>query len=74
LRNDFKGICYRCGKTVEPRKGYVENVGDDHDKKWPELAKLPRFLKPKWLTQHVECSEKFKGTRQHHQYAPLDVP
>lgn len=56
MRNRFAGPCYRCGKTVEAGKGFFEKLDPKRRKKF----KLHPYVK--WLTQHKECSVKYRGT------------
>lgn len=42
MRNQYSGICYRCGLPVAPDTGYFENI--------PPKQRVPGG--PKWRTQH----------------------
>lgn len=64
MRNQYAGICYRCGARVEPKAGHFERVSNSHRKKWN--AKALRG----WLTQHAECAIRFRGTDTHYIFNP----
>ena len=48
MRNQFSGICYRCGLRV--------NAGDGH------FEKVQGKTGKKWRTQHADCAIKWRGT------------
>ena len=62
MRNQFEGICYRCGDTVKSGTGHFERLSKRHGEKWPELDMNGN----KWLTQHAECAIKYRGTDHHY--------
>jgi hypothetical protein len=47
MRNKYPGICFRCGKRVEPRQGHFERAWGGADR---------------WRVQHAECAIKYRGT------------
>jgi hypothetical protein len=52
MRNEYPGVCYRCGKTVESGKGHFERIrrGD------------PEWNRVKWRLQHADCAIRHRGT------------
>mgnify|MGYP000507103303 CR=1 FL=1 len=60
MRNKYKGQCYRCGDTVEIGDGFFERITKIQRAMY--RGHLPDSL---WLTQHAECSRKYKGKSQH---------
>jgi hypothetical protein len=69
MSNRFAGICYRCGKIVEPGAGVFEKVSAAQNK-W-QHKKWPGVTLPKWLTQHHDCAVQWRGTAQHYQFNDL---
>lgn len=61
MRNKYAGVCYRCGKQVNPGEGHFEKVQQVHYKKHGDLLRGE-----KWLTQHSDCAIKYRGTDQHY--------
>lgn len=57
MRNRFKGICYRCGSTVEKGAGHFER----YRKQLSNGSKVVR-----WRVQHAECAIKYRGTNIHY--------
>jgi hypothetical protein len=58
MRNQYPGICYRCGKTVLARQGHFETT-----KKYSfKTQQHVRISRNKWRLQHAECAIKFRGT------------
>lgn len=68
MRNKIGGRCYRCGKWCPPNEGFFERVGPAHYEKWPGVT----F--PKWIVQHADCAEKYKGTPRHYLHDPDILP
>ena len=64
MRNKFPGTCYRCGETVSAEAGHFERISNSQRRKW----NAPRLHG--WLTQHIRCAIRFRGTNTHHVYAP----
>lgn len=52
MRNKYPGVCYRCGKRVEPGAGHFELIKGTY----------PR----RWRTQHAGCAIKYRGTDHHY--------
>lgn len=50
MRNKFPGICYRCGKRVEPGDGHFESGGRQ------------KGMLGKWRVQHAQCAIDWRGT------------
>tara|TARA_R110000782_G_scaffold13392_14_gene39494 strand:+ start:1035 stop:1253 length:219 start_codon:yes stop_codon:yes gene_type:complete len=61
MRNSYKGICFRCGGTVEPGAGHFQKVTKTDRRKWPSFP-----FGVKWITQHAECAIKYRGTDVHY--------
>lgn len=55
MRNNYPGICYRCGKPVATKAGHFERI--------PKPERIIKNLKIKWRLQHAECAIKYRGTR-----------
>lgn len=66
MRNEYPGICYRCGGRVEKGEGHIEKLNYDHRKKWPEMP----MYRNMWLMQHADCAIKYRGTKVHFYHAP----
>jgi hypothetical protein len=56
-RNQFAGICFRCGKLVPPKEGHFERVGRLAVKKYGALA-----AGKKWIVQHADCAIEHRGS------------
>jgi hypothetical protein len=46
MRNQYAGLCYRCGERVEPGEGHFE--------RHPTAT-------GKWRTQHADCAILWRG-------------
>lgn len=60
MRNKYPGICYRCGKRVEPGEGHFEGYG----KRFP--GRKFRQNISRWRVQHAECAIKYRGTNKNY--------
>lgn len=49
MRNKYKGICYRCGKVVEPRQGHFEKIQGTANQ---------------WRVQHAECCLEHRKNKE----------
>jgi hypothetical protein len=58
MRNKFPGVCYRCGKTVEPWKGHFERIKGGS---WGN----------RWRIQHAECAIKYRGTKKNYAHKEI---
>ena len=56
MRNQYKGICYRCGKEVLPYQGHFEKVTKTQVQKYGN-----NVSGKKWLLQHADCAIKHRG-------------
>lgn len=57
MRNQFPGVCFRCGKTVAAGAGHFEKVTKVQIEKYGDLARGY-----KWLVQHADCAIQHRGT------------
>lgn len=63
MRNQYKGICYRCAKVVEPGAGHFERVSDRQRRMLSDV-----YLKGRdWVTQHADCAIQYRGTTHVHE-------
>lgn len=65
MRNQYEGVCYRCGGNVKADAGHFERVTKAQLTTWPNL-----HAGTKWLTQHAECAVKYRGTDVHFKHKP----
>ena len=64
MRNQYAGICYRCGETVRPNEGRFERVTKIQREKWGAS-----FV-GRWLIQHANCAIVWRGTNRHFSLCP----
>ena len=51
MRNQYPGVCYRCGEMVPANEGHFEKITS---------RKRTSFC-PKWRTQHTDCAIIWRG-------------
>jgi hypothetical protein len=67
MKNLYAGMCYRCGKRVEPNEGLAEIATAERARVWGGRGYIPGL----WLVQHMECARQWAGTARHYRFNPV---